>query len=101
MNKNISSYIEELKVNNSVYEYHDEEFGNIRLMIIYKGEGLYFQINNEALICEISAHSAVLSKNSIKKWDNGRTINEAECEKIINIISKYYKLSYMDDLIIK
>ncbi len=99
MNKEELSYVKELKTDKSAYEYVDADFGVVRLLIVYRGERLYFQIGNEAIICEISARDAMLSKKSLKKWDNGRALDELERERIAAIISKYYKLSYKDDLI--
>lgn len=98
MNKEELSYIKELKADKSAYEYVDADLGVIRLLIVYRGERLFFQIKDKAIICVISARDAMLSKKSLKKWDDGQTINESERERLSTIISKYYKLSYKDDL---
>ena len=92
MNKEELSYIKELKVERSAYEYTDAALGVVRLLIIYRGERLYFQIGSEAIICSISARDAMLSKKSLKKWDSGRVIDETERDRVAAAIAKYYKL---------
>lgn len=100
MRKEELAHIKELRVDKSAYEYDDANLGIIRLLVVYKGEGLYFQIGCEAVICAISARDAMLSKKSIKKWDSGRSIDEAERDRVAAVIAKYYKLAYKDDLTI-
>ena len=100
MNKEELNYIKELKVGRSIYEYHDRSVGTIRLLIIYRGEGLFFQIEEKALICEISARDGMLSKESLKKWDNGSAIGAEDREQLAALIVKYYTLSYKDALVV-
>lgn len=98
MNKEELEFIQELKNDRSVYNYNIPDVGRVRLMIIYRGERLFFQLNDKALICLISAHEAKLSKKSLKKWDDGTLINVSEKEKICQLICQYYTLSYVDQL---
>ncbi|AIO33675.1 hypothetical protein DM39_3239 [Burkholderia cenocepacia] len=42
MNKEDLDYIKELKLNGSCYAFDDRLVGIVRLLIIYKGEGLFF-----------------------------------------------------------
>ena len=98
MRKDELIHIKELKIEKSAHEYSDATLGVIRLLVVYKGEGLYFQIGGEAVICVVSARDAMLSKKSIKKWDSGRNIDEAERDQVAAVIAKYYKLAYKDDL---
>lgn len=98
MNKEELSYIKELKNNEFVYEYKDEIHGIIRIMIIYRGERLYFQLNEKATICTISARDSLLSKKSIKRWDNGDKIDNVDA--LCSIICEFYKKSYSDTLIV-
>ncbi len=100
MNKEELNYIKELKVNDSVYAYQDQVLGAIRIMIIYRGERLYFQLNDKAIICIISARDAMLSRKSLKIWDNGDKITESEVDKLCPIICKFYEKSYGDNLTI-
>lgn len=99
MNKEELNYIKELKVYKT-YEYHDESVGTIRLLIIYRGERLFFQVNEKALICEISARDSMLSKKSLKKWDDGSSIDTEEREQLVALIAKYYTLSYKAALVV-
>lgn len=98
MNKEELNYIKELKDDDSASEFVDETYGMIRLKTIYRGEGLYFQLNDRALICTISARDAMLSKKSIKRWDNGKLIEEQERDMILGIIRSYYPKAYLNEL---
>lgn len=100
MNKEELNYIKELKNDDSASEFVDETYGVIRLKTIYRGEGLYFQLNDRALICAISARDAMLSKKSIKRWDNGKPIAEQERDMILEIIKHYYPKAYLSELTI-
>lgn len=100
MNREELNYIKELKQGRSAYEYHDQSAGTIRLLIIYRGERLFFQINDRALICDISARDSMLGKRSLKKWDDGRLIGAEDRELLVALIQKYYTLSYRDVLVV-
>ncbi|MCL6745341.1 MULTISPECIES: hypothetical protein [Kosakonia] len=98
MNSDELTYLQELKNDDSASEFVDETYGVIRLKTIYRGEGLYFQLNDRALICTISARDAMLSKKSIKRWDNGKLIEEQERDTILEIIKCYYPKAYLSEL---
>lgn len=100
MNKEELEYIEELKEDNTVHSYNDKQLGVIRLMVIYRGERFFFQINNKALICIISARDVKLSQKSLKKWDDGSKIEEEERIFLCDLIVKYYEKAYGEMLAI-
>ncbi|HDS1154188.1 TPA: hypothetical protein QDZ66_005044 [Pluralibacter gergoviae] len=100
MNKDELECIKELRQDSSVYSYQDKVLGVVRIKVIYRGERLYFQIKDRAIICIISARDAMLSKKSLKKWDSGEKIDSDEVELLCNTIQKYYAKSYSDELII-
>lgn len=64
MNKDELECIKELRQDSSVYSYQDKVLGVVRIKVIYRGERLYFQIKDRAIICIISARDAMLSKKS-------------------------------------
>ncbi|MDS0797217.1 hypothetical protein NUV26_34195 [Burkholderia pseudomultivorans] len=98
MNKEDLNYIKELKLNGSCYAFDDRLVGIVRLLIIYKGEGLFFQENGRALICEISARNAIFNKGSLKEWDDGTSLDAQDKERVAALIAKYYTLAYKDEL---
>ncbi|WP_436874273.1 hypothetical protein [Kosakonia sacchari] len=100
MNSDELTYLQDLKNDDTASEFADKTYGVIRLKTIYRGEGLYFQLNDRALICTISARDAMLSKKSIKRWDNGKLIEEQERDTILEIIKLYYPKAYLSELTI-
>jgi len=100
VNSDELTYLQELKNDGTTSEFADKTYGVIRLKTIYRGEGLYFQLNDRALICAISARDAMLSKKSIKRWDNGKVIEEQERDMILEIIKNYYPKAYLNELTI-
>lgn len=75
MSKNIKPLIGSLKIDFEKvhrFEKNGESFG---LLILGRGENLFFQKNDKAFICDISARDAELDKSSIKKWDDGTKIS--------------------------
>ncbi|MGN7824823.1 hypothetical protein HGH92_23120 [Chitinophaga varians] len=98
MNKDALAQIQQLKSDvNGVHRFVDGE-NKYGLLIIARGELLFFQENDKALICDVSARYALINPATIKKWDNGDKISDAEREEIVQKIILYYKKAYRDDL---
>ncbi|CAI8836387.1 transposase [Kosakonia quasisacchari] len=97
-NKAWREELQELKRDSSAFQFHDVEWGIIRLKLLYRGEFLFFQRNEQALICEVSARYATLDKKSLKRWDDGSVIGACEREALAKIIARYYQLCWKDDL---
>ncbi|OEK09131.1 hypothetical protein A8C32_10375 [Flavivirga aquatica] len=81
-----------------IYEFRNEN-DYIGMLLIERGERLFFQFNNKALLCNTSPRNCKILIDSINLWDNGEIINEEERISVFLIIKEYYKLSYKDDLI--
>lgn len=89
--------INELKSDQRAYRY--EEDGNkYGLLILYRGETLFYQENDRALLCEIAARFAVINPETIAQWDDNTTISTAERAAILDKIITLYKKAYKDDL---
>jgi len=98
MNKEEIQEIQELKNSQRVYRFTDEDNNSIGLLILNRGEQMFYQENDNGLICEISARHSVIFTKSIKKWSNGKKINPEEKNKIIERLKKYYKNAYQDEV---
>lgn len=92
------NYVKEIKSTiTGVYEIKDD--GIIyKMKILGRGETLFFQQGDDALICDISARFAVIDPKSIKQWDNGNKISDEERMIIVDRIIEMYKQAYKDDL---
>lgn len=89
--------INELKTDQRAYRY--EEDGNTYgLLILYRGETLFYQENDRALLCEIAARFAAINPETIAQWDDNTDINPAERAAVLDKIITLYKKAYKDDL---
>jgi hypothetical protein len=89
--------IDELKSDQRAYRY--EEDGNkYGLLILYRGETLFYQENDRALLCEIAARYAVINPETIAHWDDNTVIGQDERAVILEKIITLYKKAYKDDL---
>ncbi len=87
------SFIEQLKSNPEVNRYSDET-GNYGILVLGRGENLFFQQNERAFICEIDAVKGLINSKTISKWDDGKKIQDNEkayvLEKLIFLYRKFY-----------
>jgi hypothetical protein len=89
--------INDLKTDQRAYRY--EEDGNTYgLLILYRGETLFYQENDRALLCEIEARFAVINPETIAQWDDNTEIGTTERAAILEKIITLYKKAYKDDL---
>lgn len=80
------------------HEFKDNDAIVYKIKILGRGEELFFQKGDDALICEISARLAVIDPKTIKKWDNGNKISDEERTLVVAKIIELYKDAYKDDL---
>jgi hypothetical protein len=80
------------------YEFRENDTVIYKMKILGRGEELFFQRNEDALICEISARLAMINPKTITKWDNGNKISDDERTIIVEKIIELYKKAYKDDL---
>lgn len=92
-------YVKEIKSTiTRAHEFEDHDGVIYKLKILGRGEELFFQKGNAALICEISARYAAIDPKTIHKWDNGNKISDEERALILEKIIELYKKAYKDDL---
>lgn len=91
-------YVKEIKSTiTGAYEIKDNG-GIYKIKILGRGEELFFQKGDDALICDISARFAMIDPLSIKRWDNGSKISDEERTLILAKIIDLYKEAYQDEL---
>ena len=82
------------------HEFIENDSVIYKIKILERGDALFFQKNDDALICEISARLAMINPSTINKWDNGNKISDEERASILEKIVELYKRAYKDDLAI-
>ncbi|WP_343671965.1 hypothetical protein [Chitinophaga sp.] len=89
--------INELKTDQRAYRYEEDgiKYG---LLILYRGETLFYQENNRALLCEIAARFSFINPETITHWDDNTVIIREERAAILEKIITLYKKAYKDDL---
>ena len=88
-------FIKTLKSDNEIIERFSEKNGTrYGIGILDRGENLFFQLNEKAIICEIDAVHGVIYKRSIKRWDTGGIIKKNEIGLVLDKILEYYKKAY-------
>lgn len=92
-------YVKEIKSTiTGAHEFTDEDAIPYKLKILGRGEELFFQKGDDALICDISARFALIDPKSIKSWDNKHQISDDERTALLVKIIEFYKIAYKDDL---
>lgn len=64
------------------------------MLILNRGEQLFYQENDKAFICEISVILDIVVSESIKRWDSGEKIKVQEREQIKKNIEKFFMDTY-------
>ncbi len=96
----MSNYIEQLKGDPFVNRLKDNQENSYGIRVLGRGESLFFQENEKALICEIDAVNGVIYSKSIKNWEDERKMSPEERNRIIALIDKYYKEIYNPNVVI-
>ena len=90
--------VKEVKESSKSFHKFEKEGIIFKILILDKGEELFFQKGEKALICEISARYSLINPKTIKVWDNGCVITPSERETLLLDIQHFYKIAYKDDL---
>ena len=98
MNKNLIPLVNSLKNDFERVHRFKENGENFGLLILGRGESLFFQQGDKALICDISAIHSELDKSSIKIWDDGTKISSSQKQEIVSKIAELYQKFYEDEL---
>lgn len=98
MNNNLKPLIDSLKNDFEKVHRFEENGELLGLLILGRGENLFFQKGDKAFICDISARDSELDKSSIKKWDDGTKISIDQKKDLAIKIADLYKKFYKDQL---
>ncbi|AIM37864.1 hypothetical protein KO02_15095 [Sphingobacterium sp. ML3W] len=90
----MSNYIKELKEDLTVNRWNDKDGNSYGIRVLGRGESLFFQENEKALLCDIDAAYAIIYVKSIKNWEGEKKMNVQERGRVIALIEKYYKEVY-------
>ncbi|MEZ0539975.1 hypothetical protein [Fibrella arboris] len=63
-----------------------------KIMIIGRGEQLFYQQEDRALLCDIQVRNDLIYQNSIAWWDNGNAVTESEKSIILERLINYFKI---------
>ena len=78
-----------------LFEYY-RFFKSYKILIIDRGERLFFQEDDKCLICNISARFSILEQESLSYWSDGTIISNKQI--LIKKIKKYYSKAYSNKL---
>jgi hypothetical protein len=89
------NYIQELKTqHDKAYKVECEGGEECYARILNRGEQLFYQQGDRAIICEISVTEGLLDMKSIKRWDDGSKITDAERESIKKCLGDFFQNTY-------
>jgi hypothetical protein len=77
-----------------VHRFTEEDGSTYGILVLGRGENLFFQQGQRAFICLIDAVHAEICSKSINKWNDGKKITPSEKSFIQNKLIHYYKLIY-------
>ena len=77
----------------------DDEGNIYGIRIIGRGEHLFFQENDDALICEIDAAHGVIYSRSVKDWNTKGKMKNDEKKRVVGLIEFYYK-KYLNENVV-
>ncbi|MBN1984451.1 MAG: hypothetical protein JW795_23195 [Chitinivibrionales bacterium] len=101
MDKLRKAELERLKADRGTGPYVEENVQEgYRIKIIYRGEHLFYQQGERALICAIDPIDNIIYKKSLKHWDNGKKISDEEKKIICDRIIRYFKVYQKEDAIV-
>jgi hypothetical protein len=94
----MSEYIANLMKDQTVNRLVDKANNTYGIRVLGRGENLFFQENEKALICEINAVDAVIYTKSIKNWEGEKKMSPEERRRVIELIKKYYATVYSPEV---
>lgn len=92
-----TSWLHELKSATNVHRFvvNENRYG---ILIVSRGELLFFQENDRALFCEISARESLIDPGSVKRWDDKTPVSAEEKTRLLPLMQELYKRAYKDEL---
>ena len=93
MDKTTLKWIAELKAEQPFAGLHERagQQGEYKLKILARGEQAFYQQGDRATIFELIAGQGLIFRDSIKRWDDGKKISDAERDLIVERVAAYLK----------
>jgi len=71
-----------------------------RIRILHRGESIFYQEGNRALICEFDPYAYLIVEKSIAKWDDEELVSKEDLIRIKERLTRYF-LVYQDGQAVK
>jgi hypothetical protein len=78
----------------TVHRFTEEDGSTYGILVLGRGENLFFQQGDKAFICSIDAVHAEIYSKSINKWNDGKKITPSQKKIIQEKLIHYYKRVY-------
>lgn len=65
------------------------------IRVLGRGDMLFFQEDENALVCQIDASNAAIFSSSVNSWNNKASMSSDEKERVLSLIVVLYK-KYID-----
>ena len=98
----MSYFLEKCKNSPNLLVTKDRNSNRIKLLILGRGEDLFFQFNERSIFCVIDSVEYILYSKSIKVWEETREkITADERTKLIDSIITAYEKFYGTPLVVR
>ena len=88
-------FLDKCKYNPNIVCQVDTSGNKFKILIVGRGEDLFFQENDRSILCLTDIVEGLLIKNSIREWEeSGELIKGTERERLAKLIQKVYKQSF-------
>jgi hypothetical protein len=90
MNRAEREFIESLKRAEPFTGFREQarDGSAVKIKIIGRGEVAFYQRGERALLLEVLAGRGVLFAKSIRRWDNGKKVTDAERAQVVEDVSR-------------
>lgn len=90
----MNGHLSELMTTPTVNRFVDEQGNRYGIRVLGRGENLFFQENDNALICQIDAVHGVICIRTIKNWEGQGEMTADEKNRVADLIETYYRQVY-------
>lgn len=70
------------------------------IRVLGRGDMLFFQEDEKALICEVDAANAVIFAKSIKNWNNTKKMPADERKRVVELVFELYRRCINNNVVV-